>query len=59
MLEKYLPLTIDESDRCPSGGGHQWRETDEEWRDGRPVQVLACSRCKAELVGYLEAKEIL
>ena len=45
---------IDPSARCPFGGGHKWRETDEDWRDGRPVQVLVCERCGAESVGYLE-----
>ena len=47
---------IDPSARCPFGGGHKWRETDEDWRDGRPVQVLVCERCGAESVGYLEIK---
>ena len=41
-------------DRCPAGGGHTLVETDEDWRDGRPVQVLKCTRCGYESVGYLE-----
>ena len=45
---------MDGVDICPAGGGHVWRETDEDWRDGRPVQVLSCERCGAESVGYLE-----
>lgn len=40
--------------RCPFGGGHTWQETGETWRDGRPVQVLKCSKCGRESVGYLE-----
>ena len=47
-------MYFDPSARCPCGGGHKWRETDEDWRDGRPVQVLKCERCGAESVGYLE-----
>jgi len=47
---------IDPADRCTTGGGHLWQETDEDWRDGRPVQVLVCERCGAESVGYLEAR---
>ena len=48
------PFEIADDARCQTGGGHTWQETDEDWRDGRPVQVLKCSQCGSESVGYLE-----
>lgn len=47
-------MYFDPSARCQCGGGHKWRETDEDWRDGRPVLIIKCDQCGEEDVSYLE-----
>jgi hypothetical protein len=56
ILPMTSPFNIADDARCQSGGGHRRQETNEDWRNGRPVQVLKCSQCGNESVGYLETR---
>lgn len=47
-IEGFEP-EVNEEDRCPCGGGHEWYE----FHTTELIQVLRCKKCRKDSVGYL------
>jgi hypothetical protein len=47
-IEGYEP-EIHEEDRCSCGGAHTWHE----FHTTELIQILRCSKCNKDSVGYL------